>query len=58
MNEYASIRMSKEDWEEFVKQNEVLFDYIQPFAEVVFWSLPNDGVLAVRPESPKLEPDG
>jgi len=50
VNEYISIYMHKKDWEEFVKRYEEVFDAMAPFSEVIFWSLPNDGVFYVWPD--------
>jgi hypothetical protein len=47
VNEYISIYLKRNDWEEI---NEELFDEMSPFVEVVFWNLPKDDVFSVRPK--------
>lgn len=50
VNEYRAIFLdTPSHWEQFVHDNNVLFDRCHPFSEIVFWSLPNDMVLSVRP---------
>jgi hypothetical protein len=49
VNEYISIHMDREDFQSLVTENETLFDGMQPFSEIVFWPLPNEGVFSVRP---------
>jgi len=48
VNEYISLYMGEEYWRSFAKRNGRIFDFIDPFAEVVFWPLPNDLVVSVR----------
>ena len=48
VNEYESIYMNEEYWRSFAKRNDNFFDSIDPFLEVVFWSLPNDLIVSVR----------
>lgn len=50
VNEYISIHMGEKYWRSFAKRNDLQFDSIAPFAEVVFWPLPNNIVVSVRPE--------
>jgi hypothetical protein len=51
VNEYRAIYLDTlEHWEDFVRENEAVFDGCSPFSEIVFWSLPNDLVFGVRPE--------
>lgn len=47
VNEYICIYTEKDDWENLVKNNEKIFDSINPFSEIVLWNLPNDGVFSV-----------
>jgi len=49
VNEYISIHMDREDFESLVRANEGPFDRMQPFSEIVFWPLPDEGVFSVRP---------
>jgi hypothetical protein len=48
-NEYITIHMFRKEWEELVKTHEAVFDGMAPFAEVIFWPLPNESVFRVRP---------
>jgi hypothetical protein len=49
VNEYISIYMDREDYQSLFDENESLFDGMQPFSEIVFWPLPDEGVFSVRP---------
>lgn len=51
VNEYESIHMDVEDWEDLVKKHEQVFDDVAPFIEVLFWPIPGKGVFSVRPFS-------
>jgi hypothetical protein len=51
VNEYRAIFLDElGEWQQLVDDNEAFFDSCHPFSEIVFWSLPNDGVFLVRPE--------
>ncbi len=41
VNEYISFHMHDNDWQDFVKSYEGIFDAVHPFTEVVFWSPAN-----------------
>ena len=60
VNEYRAIYLDTvEEWERLVRENEAVFDGCSPFAEIVFWSLPNDLVFSVRPgtgSNPRFDP--
>jgi hypothetical protein len=49
VNEYISIYMPAEEVQAFVRRYDGLFESMTPFNEVVFWNLPNGGVLSARP---------
>ena len=50
VNEYRAIFLdTRSHWEQLVDDNKFVFDHCHPFSEIVFWSLPNDMVLSVRP---------
>lgn len=48
-NEYITIHMFRREWEQLLTAHEAVFDGLAPFAEVVFWPLPNESVFRVRP---------
>lgn len=51
-NEHRAIFLDTRDqWEVFARKNEMTFDDVAPFVEIVFWDLPNDAVYSVRPEA-------
>jgi hypothetical protein len=52
VNEYISIYLSVDDIKDLIKKNSNIFDAMQPFSEIVFWSLPNSGICSVRIASP------
>lgn len=49
VNEYTSLFLTQEELEQWTKDHESVLDNMAPFAEVVLWSLPNGGVLRIRP---------
>lgn len=49
VNEYIGIYIDEAELDALVARHKSLFDSMTPFSEVVFWSLPNGGVLRVRP---------
>lgn len=49
VNEYETLFMEQQEWEQFISQNESFFDNIAPFTEVVFWPTVNDIGFSVRP---------
>lgn len=49
VNEYIRIHMDRKGFESLVRANDGLFDRMQPFNEIVFWPLPDEGVFSVRP---------
>ena len=49
VNEYISIYLETDEFGSFVNENLAIFDDVAPFIEVVFWSLPNDGIVSVKP---------
>jgi len=50
VNEYISIYMREDSWQSLVDEHEEVFDSISPFTEIVFWPLPNDGIVSVKPD--------
>ena len=50
VNEYDSIHMDTEDWEDLVLDNEYIFDEAVPFSEIVFWNLKDKGVFSIVPQ--------
>lgn len=51
-NEHRAIFLDTRDqWEVFVRKNEMTFDDVAPFVEIVFWDLPINAVYSVRPEA-------
>ncbi|MBT3201282.1 MAG: hypothetical protein HN350_15385 [Phycisphaerales bacterium] len=55
-NEYISMYMYKDVYQDFVQEYEHIFNNMAPFSEIVFWPITNtagDGVLSVR-SVPKL----
>ena len=53
INEYCAIFMDEvKEWEQFVKDNEWIFNGASSFSEIVFWNLPNNGVFSVITEPP------
>jgi len=53
INEYISIYLEKSDLEELVRNNENLFDAIEPFTEVVLWNLANEEAMSIIPTTEK-----
>ena len=51
VNEYVSMYPREAELQAFVKRYDGLFEAMTPFCEVVFWNLPNGGVLRARPSS-------
>lgn len=51
VNEYISIYLREAELQAFVRRYDGLFEAMTPFSEVVFWNLPNGGVLRARPSS-------
>ena len=51
VNEYISIYLEADELGSFVNENRAIFDDMAPFMEVVFWSLPNNGIVSVKPDS-------
>lgn len=48
VNEYISIHMGEDAWNSFAKEHDDFWDLMSPFAEVVFWSLPNGGAFSIK----------
>jgi hypothetical protein len=51
VNEYISIFMPASEVQALVKRYEDLFEGMAPFSQVVFWNLPNDGILCAKPSA-------
>ena len=49
VNEYVSIWLDCEELDRLVKANDSFFEDMSPFREIVFWNLPNGGVLSATP---------
>lgn len=49
VNEYISIYLRESEIQEIVRRYDGLFEAMTPFSEVVFWNLPNGGVVCARP---------
>jgi hypothetical protein len=47
LNEYIAIYLDSRKWDAWVKQNESVFDNVQPFREVVLWPIGGGG-LSIR----------
>lgn len=56
VNEYISMYLDVAELQRFVKRHDALLEGITPFQEVVFWNLPNGGVLCARPSRTNVEP--
>ena len=46
VNEYVSIHIGLNEWRIFIESEEI-FDSIEPFKEIVFWSLGNHRAISV-----------
>jgi hypothetical protein len=51
VNEYISIYMPAVEIQAFVNRYDGLFEAMAPFSQVVFWNLPNDGVVCAKPSA-------
>jgi hypothetical protein len=51
VNEYISLWMPLSKVDAFVKRYDDLFDAMAPFSQVVFWNLPDEGVLRATPRA-------
>jgi hypothetical protein len=49
VNEYRAIYMDRKEWSQFITQNENVFDFVDPFIGVFFWSLGNEEAVLVKP---------
>lgn len=51
INEYETIWITEKIWRSFIKQNDVFFDQIRPFSEIVLWPLPQptESALSIKP---------
>lgn len=49
MNEYISIHIDKSELEQFARRYKGLFDAMEPFTEIVFWNLLDNGAFIVKP---------
>ena len=49
VNEYISIYMEESDWTELFRDNESVFDDIDPFSEIVLWNLANESAMSYIP---------
>lgn len=47
VNEYISIHMDEDYWQNLIRENTAVFSDIQPFKEIVFWPIANDMALSI-----------
>lgn len=49
VNEYASMYLSVLEVDRLVKRYDSVFEGMSPFSQIVFWNLPNSGVVCAKP---------
>ena len=49
INEHISIYMEESDWDNLIRDNESIFDDIEPFSEIVLWNLENESAMSIIP---------
>lgn len=47
-NEYLTIHMEDKDWQDFANKNGNIWDNMNPFTEIVLWSLAGDKAFSIK----------